>query len=95
MLGNGWVLRRCILRPAFDRAGGCTALLDDLVEPAIKSRQGVRNAIGALVRLAGIRAWGRVRGHHAFKLPRQGVETLIDGGEVFADGVLVVVRLSV
>jgi hypothetical protein len=76
-------------------ARGDPALMNDLIEPAIQPRQRVRNAVGALVNAAGVGTRGGIRLRHAFELPRQGVETLIDGGEVFAAGVLVVVRLSV
>jgi hypothetical protein len=38
---------------------------------------------------------GHIRKGHAFELPGQRVETLVDGGEVLADLVLVVVRLSI
>ena len=69
--------------------------MNDLIEAAIEPRQRVRDAIGALVGAACAATRFRVRVRHAFELPRQGVETLIDGGEVLADGVLVVVRLSV
>ena len=67
--------------------------MNDLIEPAIEPRQRIRDAIGALIRAP--RTRGCIGLRHAFELPRHGVETLIDGGEVFAAGVLVVVRLSV
>ena len=69
--------------------------MNDLIEAAIESRQRVRDAIGALVGAACAAARLRVRVRQPFELPRHGVETLIDGGEVFAAGVLVVVGLSV
>ena len=69
--------------------------MNDLIEAAIEPRQRIGDAIGALVGAAGAASRLRVGLRHAFELPRQGIETLIDGGEVFADGVLVVVRLSV
>ena len=74
---------------------GDATLLDDLIEPAIEPGEGVRDAVGALVGACCGGARGCICVRHAFELPRQGVETLIDGGEVFAIGVLVVVRLSV
>ena len=76
-------------------ARGRAALVNDLIESAIEPRQRVGDAVGALVGAAGARARRRIGMRHAFELPRQGVETLVDGGEVFAAGVLVVVRLSV
>ena len=76
-----------------DRGGA--ALLNDLIEAAVKPRQSIGDAIGALVGAAGDASRFRLRLRHAFELPRQGIETLIDGGEVLAVGVLVVVRLSV
>ena len=87
--------RRRISRRCWNSLAARAALVNDLIEPAIEPRQRIRDAIGALVRAAGAAARLRIRLRHAFELPRQGVETLIDGGEVFADGVLVVVRLSV
>jgi hypothetical protein len=71
--------------------GGAT-LGDDLVKPAVQPGHGIREVVRALVRL---RDQGRlgVGVRHAFELPRQDVETLIDGGKVCANGVLVVVRL--
>ena len=74
---------------------GGAALLDDLIEAAVEPRQRIGDAVGALVGAAGDAARLRFRLRHAFELPGQGIETLIDGGEVLAAGVLVVVRLSV
>ena len=74
---------------------GGAALVDDLIEAAVEPRQRIGDAIGALVGAAGDASRFRLRLRHAFELPRQGIETLIDGGEVLAIGVLVVVRLSV
>ena len=74
---------------------GGAALVNDLIEAAIKPRQRIGDAIGALVGAAGGASRFRLRLRHAFELPRQGIETLVDGGEVLAVGVLVVVRLSV
>jgi hypothetical protein len=68
--------------------------MDDLIETAIEPRQRIRYAIGARVGVA-FATRLRVRVRQAFELPRHGVETLIDGGEFFAAGVLVVFRLSV
>ena len=82
-------------RAVLEFARGRAAFLDDLIESAIESRQRVRDAIGALVGAARSGPRGCVGVRHAFELPRQGVEPLIDSGEVFAAGVLVVVRLSV
>jgi len=69
--------------------------VNDLIEAAVKPRQRIRDPIGALVGAACDATWLRLRLRHAFELPRQGIETLVDGGEVLAAGVLVVVRLSV
>jgi len=79
--------------PDFDRAAA--ALVNDLIEAAIEPRQRVGDAVGALVGAAGDASRFRLGLRHAFELPRQGIETLVDGGEVLAAGVLVVVRLSV
>ena len=87
--------RRRVSWALLEFARGGAALVNDLIEPAIEPRQRVGDAIGALVGAAGGASRFRLRLRHAFELPRQGVETLIDGGEVFAAGVLVVVRLSV
>ena len=87
--------RRCVSRALLESDRGAAAFLNDLIEAAIKPRQRVGDAIGALVGAAGGASRVRPRLRHAFELPRQGIETLIDGGEVFAAGVLVVVRLSV
>ena len=74
---------------------GGAALMDDLIEAAVEPRQRIGDAVGALVGAAGDATRLRFRLRHAFELPGQGIETLIDGGEVLAAGVLVVVRLSV
>ena len=73
---------------------GRPPFVNDLIEAAIEPRQRVRHAIGTSVCRArtASRLCSRLR--HAFELPRQEVETLIDGGEVVADGVLVVVQVS-
>jgi hypothetical protein len=69
--------------------------VDDLIEAAVEPRQRIGDAISALVGAAGDASRFRLRLRHSFELPRQGIETLINGGEVLAIGVLVVVRLSV
>ena len=79
--------------------------MNDLIEAAIETGQSFRDAVGA-----GCRRWrvclrGRCRRgrnstrlhigvRHAFELPRQRIETLVDGSEVFAD-VFVVIRFPV
>jgi hypothetical protein len=74
--------------------GGVAALGDDLVKPAVQPGHGIREVVCALVRL---RDQGRlgVGVRHTFELPRQDIETLINGGKVCANGVLVVVRFLV
>lgn len=73
---------------------GGAALVNDLIEAAIEPRQRVGDAVGALVGAAGDASRFRLGLRHAFELPRQGIETLVDGGEVFAD-VIVVIRFPV
>ena len=81
------------MRLQSDRGGA--AFLNDLIEAPVEPGQRIGDAIGALAGAArhALRFYLGLR--HAFELPRQGVETLIDGGEILASGVLVVVRLSV
>jgi hypothetical protein len=78
-----------------ESARGGAALVDDLIETAVEPRQRIGDAVGALVGAPGGTSRFRLGLRHAFELPRQGIETLVDGGEVLAVGVLVVVRLSV
>jgi hypothetical protein len=74
---------------------GDATLLDDLIEPAIEPGEGVRDAVGALVSACCGGARGCICLRDAFELPRHGVETLVDGNELLAPGVLVVVRFSI
>ena len=97
------MLGRVVLRGGLrrDMAWGRAAFVDNLVEPAVEPGQCFGDAVGR-----GLRHWDRrgcrgnrrarlrIRVRHAFELPRQRVETLIDGGEVLAAGVLVVVNLA-
>jgi hypothetical protein len=76
---------------AVEVASRRAALLDHLIESAVEPRQRVGDAVRSAL-LAGARRC--VRLSHALKLPRQVVETLVDGREVVADH-LVVVMLSV
>jgi hypothetical protein len=77
-------------------ARGGTALGNDLVEPAIESRQGVRHPVGAFVMGGwGGRAWRSIRLRHDFKLARQRIKAVVDGGDVFADAVLVLLGIPV
>ena len=95
------MLLRRITRPLpdFDRSGA--AFVNDLIEAAIEPGQGVGDAVGCL---RGCRRWRcrrrrngtrlRIGLRHAFKLPRQRIKTFVDGGEIFAD-ILVVIRIPV
>ena len=76
-------------------ARGGAAVADNLVEPAIKPRQRVRDAVGALVGACCGGARGCICLRDAFELPRHGVETLIDGEEFLTAGVFVVFRFSI
>jgi hypothetical protein len=71
--------------------------MNDLVEAAIETGECLCDAVG--------RCFGRCRRRrrstplrvalrHAFELSRQRIETLVDGGEVFAD-IVVVIRFPV
>jgi hypothetical protein len=100
-------LRRRVSRAAVKIGGGRAAFLNDLIEPPVEPRQRFCDTVGA-ARFGGW-AWSgawlrihmrrshrrRIRMSHAFELPSQRVETIVDGGEVLADGVLVVVRFSI
>ena len=81
--------------PLLEFALDDSALVNDLIEPTIESRQRFGDAIGALIRAVCTGARWRVRVGNPFELPRQRVETLIDGGKVIATGVLVVVRTPI
>ena len=76
--------------PLLEFALDDSALVNDLIEPTIESRQRFGDAIGVC---SGAR-W-RVRVGNPFELPRQRVETLIDGGKVIATDVLVVIRTPI
>ena len=77
-------------------ARGGTALGNDLIEPAIEPCQGVRHPVGALVMGGrGSRAWRSIRLRHDFKLARQRIQAVVDGGDVFADTVLVPLGIPV
>ena len=90
-LRRGW--RRCV--SVLESTRGGAALVDDLIEAAVEPRQRIGDAVGALVGAAGDATRLRFRLRHAFELPGQGIETLIDGGKVIATGVLVVVRTPI
>ena len=71
--------------------------MNDLIEAAIETGECLCHAVGRRrVRCCRHRnrAPFRVSVRHAFELARQGIETLVDGGEVFAD-VIVVIRFPV
>ena len=71
--------------------------MNDLIEAAIEPSQGLGDAVGRCRRRCRRRRHGtpfRVTVRHAFELFRQGIETLVDGSEVFAD-VVVVIRFPV
>jgi hypothetical protein len=71
--------------------------MNDLVEAAIETGECLCDAVGrrrvrCRRRCNSTRV--RVGVRHAFELSRQRIETLVDGGEVFAD-VIVVIRFPV
>ena len=68
-------------------------LCDHVVETAIKPRKCVGDAIGRLLlrNAAGVLSAGCRGLRKAFELARQVVETIVDGGEVFANRIIVVV----
>ena len=75
---------------AIELVGSVTVFSDNLVKPAVQLSHGIREAFGALVGLGdcvGI----RVRMGHAFEVPRQRFETLLDSGEFSANGIIVAV----
>jgi hypothetical protein len=81
---------------AFETRCRHAPLGDDLIESAVEPRQRVGDTVGR----AGFdsrraRARRRIGMSHAFELPRQVVETLVDSREVVIADVFVVVRLSV
>jgi hypothetical protein len=67
--------------------------MNDLIEAAIETGECLCHAVGRC-RGRRNRAPFRVAVRHAFELLRQRIETLVDGGEVFAD-VVVVIRFPV
>ena len=71
--------------------------MNDLIEAAVEPGECLGDAVGRRrVRCRRRRNSARVRVgvRHAFELSRQRIETLVDGGEVFAD-VIVVIRFPV
>ena len=95
------MLRRRITRPLPDFARGGAALVNDLIEAAVEPGQGLGDAVGCLRRCWHVRRRRgssgtrlRVGLRHAFELPRQRIETIVDGSEVLAD-VFVVIRFPV
>ncbi len=71
--------------------------MNDLIEAAIETGECVCDAVGRCCGRCRRRRSStplRVAVRHAFELSRQGIETLVDGSEVFAD-VFVVIRFPV
>ncbi len=70
--------------------------MNDLVEAAVEPGECLGDAVGRRGRCGRRCNSSRVRVgvRHAFELSRQRIETLVDGGEVFAD-VIVVIRFPV
>jgi hypothetical protein len=71
--------------------------VNDLIEAAIETGQGLGDAVGRRHvrrsrRCNGARVPGAVR--HALELARQRIKTLVDGSEILAD-VVVVIRFPV
>ena len=101
--GGAEALAVAVERRRRERARRSTSLAaarpsrDDLVEPAIEPCQRLRDAVGRTLIGAGRAgdAPAALDCANAFELPREIVETIVDGGEVVADRVLVVVMLSV
>jgi hypothetical protein len=86
--GLGGVRR--VLAAAIELVGSVTVFSDNLVKPAVQPSHGIGEMLGALVGLGdcvGI----RVRMGHAFEVPRQRFETLLDSGEFSANGIIVAV----
>ncbi len=95
------MLWRRITRPLPDFDRSRAALVNDLIETAIKAGQSFRDAVGCLCgcwrgrcRRRRNSARLRVDLRHALELSRQRIKTLVDGSEVFAD-ILVVIRFPV
>jgi hypothetical protein len=90
---GGWlrgVLVRRVLTATIEFMGAVTVLGDDLIQPVVQPSHGIGEMLGALVGLGdcvGI----RVSMGHAFEVPRQRFETLLDSGEFSANGVIVAV----
>jgi hypothetical protein len=78
---------------ALDLLWNCSPIADNLIEPAVEPRQCFRYAVRRALVRAGAPA--RVQLGNAFELARKVVETFVDGSEVVADRVLVVVIVSV
>jgi hypothetical protein len=88
--------RRCEPGPLLEFGRGSAAFTNDLIEPAVQPRKGVRDAVGPFVRSCRCGgAWAGVGLRDPFELAGHSVEAIVDGEEVLASSDIFVIGFTI